>query len=153
MRPVIFFAPSESCEGGIRRGGRLSDLNPTYELPGRKWVSLNFLVRDTISQKFKLTRYTSRVRSHKGASRISARYGLLPMCRGFGGFGFSAKPPQSLVRVSDRHSLRDCESHRDLLPGKGVVRCVNQHDPHLVLAGCQVGYVDCVAVARICPPP
>ena len=57
------------------------------------------------------------------------------------------------MRVRDLHSLWDCEPHRDLLPGKGVVRGVDQHDPYLVFAGRQFGYVDCVAVARIRPPP
>ena len=45
----------------------------------------------------------------------------------------------------------DC--HNLGLSGEDVVVSVNQLDLHLVFAGRKIGYVDCVVVAGICPPP
>ncbi len=48
---------------------------------------------------------------------------------------------------------RHGERQRHHLSGEDVVVRVNQLDFHLVLAGRESGYVDCVAVTRIRPPP
>src|SRR6266481_2543580 len=48
-------------------------------------------------------------------------------------------------RCRERHCLG--------LPGEDVVVSVNQLELHLGLAGRQPGYVDCVVVTRIRPPP
>jgi len=48
---------------------------------------------------------------------------------------------------------RHGERHRHYLSGEDVVVSVDQLDLHLVLTGRQPGYVDCVVVTRIRPPP
>ena len=52
---------------------------------------------------------------------------------------------RSLFRYGERHCLG--------LSWEDVVVSVNQLDLHFVLAGRQPGYVDCVVVACIRPPP
>src|SRR5436190_882151 len=45
------------------------------------------------------------------------------------------------------------ERHRYLLSGEDIVAGVDQRHLHLVLARWQPGYVDCVVVTGIRPPP
>src|SRR5688572_30728570 len=50
----------------------------------------------------------------------------------------------------------NCERHRlpaSWAPGEDLVISVDQLDLHLVLAGRQARYVDCIAVTRIRPQP
>ena len=55
--------------------------------------------------------------------------------------------------VRNRSFIRYLEHHCLGLSGEDVVVSVNQLDPHLVLAGRRVVYVDCVVVTGIRPPP
>src|SRR5687767_2864177 len=62
--------------------------------------------------------------------------------------------PPVIGSATDGSLLRWYGEHDCLgLPGEDVVVSINQLDLHLVLAGREPGYVDCVVVTRIRPQP
>src|SRR5829696_4076948 len=100
------------------------------------------------------------VRRHdRAVERLRAQALAGPLLVAADSTSASGSSPSNLGLVVDSSNVthfvgaRHGEGHRHHLPGEDVVVGVDQLDLDLVLAGRQPGYVDCVVVTRIGPPP